>query len=233
VRLRRCGRGHRSGENQNSRNTDVEHGNTSCLCLIVNVWAVLLDPRTAEGIAECLHPEIEERVRSEISTITGGIPVRREHIDSLRYTQQVIQEAMRLYPPAPLIVREAQRVLRVGTEIVEPGTFVYVPVYAIHRHEELWERPDLFEPDRFAPESVAARDRYIYLPFGAGPRICIGMNFALMEATTVLAVVLSSLRLRLRPGYIPQPKLRITLRPADAACVIAVTTLPRDVPSLH
>jgi cytochrome P450 len=122
-----------------------------------------------------LHPEIEERVRSEIATITGGTPVRREHIDSLRYTQQVIQEAMRLYPPAPLIVREARRVLRLGTEIIGPGTFVYVPVYAVHRHEELWDRPDLFEPDRFSPESVTARDRYIYLPFGAGPRICIGI----------------------------------------------------------
>ena len=161
-----------------------------------------------------LHPQIEERVRSEIATVTGGTPVRGEHIDSLRYTQQVIQEAMRLYPPAPLIVREARRVLRVGTEIIGPGTFVYVPVYAVHRHEELWDRPDLFEPDRFSPESVTARDRYIYLPFGAGPRICIGMSFALMEATAVLAVLLSSLRLRLRPGYIPQPKLRITLRPA-------------------
>jgi cytochrome P450 len=161
-----------------------------------------------------LHPEIEERVRSEIATVTGGTPVRGEHIDSLRYTQQVIQEAMRLYPPAPLIVREARRVLQLGTETIEPGTFVYVPVYAVHRHEEFWDRPDLFDPDRFAPEAVKARDRYVYLPFGAGPRICIGMSFAQMEATAVLAVLLSSLRLRLRPGYTPQPKLRITLRPA-------------------
>jgi cytochrome P450 len=121
---------------------------------------------------------------------------------------------MRLYPPAPLIVREARRVLRLGTETIGPGTFVYVPVYAVHRHEEFWDRPDLFDPDRFAPEAVKARDRYVYLPFGAGPRICIGMSFAQMEATAVLAVLLSSLRLRLRPGYIPQPKLRITLRPA-------------------
>ena len=161
-----------------------------------------------------LHPQIEERVRSEIATVTGGTPVRGEHIDSLRYTQQVIQEAMRLYPPAPLIVREARRVLQLGTETIGPGTFVYVPVYAVHRHEEFWDRPDLFDPDRFTPEAIKTRDRYVYLPFGAGPRVCIGMSFALMEATAVLAVLLSSLRLRLRPGYIPQPKLRITLRPA-------------------
>jgi len=121
---------------------------------------------------------------------------------------------MRLYPPAPLIVREARRVLRVGTENIGPGTFVYVPVYAVHRHEGFWDRPDLFDPDRFAPEAVKARDQYIYLPFGAGPHICIGMSFALMEATAVLAVLLASLWLRLRPGYIPRPKLRVTLRPA-------------------
>jgi cytochrome P450 len=162
-----------------------------------------------------LHPQIEERVRSEIATVTGGTPVRGEHIDSLRYTQQVIQEAMRLYPPAPLIVREARRVLQLGTETIGPGTFVYVPVYAVHRHEEFWDRPDLFDPDRFTPEAIKTRDRYVYLPFGAGPRICVGMSFALMEATAVLAVLLSSLRLRLRPDYIPQPKLRITLRPAN------------------
>ena len=163
-----------------------------------------------------LHADTEERVRSEIAAVTGGTPVRREHIESLRYTQQVIQEAMRLYPPVPLIVREARRVLRLGTETIGPGTFVYVPVYAIHRHEEFWDQPDLFDADRFAPEAIKARDRYVYLPFGAGPRICIGMSFAQMEATAVLAVLLSSLRLRLRlrPGYVPQPKLRVTLRPA-------------------
>ena len=161
-----------------------------------------------------LHRDVEARVRSEIAAVTGGSPVRGEHLESLRYTQQVIQEAMRLYPPVPLIVREARRVLRLGTEMIGPGTFVYVPVYAVHRHEEFWDRPDVFDPDRFAPEAVKARDRYVYLPFGAGPRICVGMSFAQMEATAVLAVLLSSLRLRLRPGYVPEPKLRVTLRPA-------------------
>ncbi len=121
---------------------------------------------------------------------------------------------MRLYPPAPLIVREARRVLRLGTETIGPGSFVYVPIYAVHRHEEFWDRPDVFDPDRFAPEAVKARDRYLYLPFGAGPRICIGMSFAEMEATAVVAVLLSSVRLSLRPGYVPEPEVRATLRPA-------------------
>jgi cytochrome P450 len=109
--------------------------------------------------------------------------------------------------------------------MIQRGTFVYVPVYAVHRHEEFWEQPDAFDPDRFAPEAVQARDRYVYLPFGAGPRICIGMSFALMEATAVLAVLLSSLRLRLRPGYVPEPKLRVNLRPARGMPMRLIATV--------
>jgi cytochrome P450 len=129
-----------------------------------------------------LDRNVEAQVRSEIAAVTGGAPLRGEHIETLRYGQQVIQEVMRLYPPAPLIVREARSQIRLGTEMLEPGTIVYVPVYAVHRHEQFWDRPDVFDPDRFAPESAKARDRYVYLPFGAGPRTCIGMSFAQMEA---------------------------------------------------
>jgi cytochrome P450 len=171
-----------------------------------------------------LHPDIEQRVRCEIAAVTGGSAIRGEHIDDLRYTQQVIGEAMRLYPPVPLIVRETRRALRLDGDTVEPGDLVYVPVYALHRHEEFWERPDLFHPERFAPDEVKARDRYVYMPFGGGPRVCIGMSFAMMEATAVLAVLLSSLRLRLRPGYVPRPKLRVTLRPAQGMPMRLETT---------
>lgn len=158
--------------------------------------------------------DVEARVASEIAEVTGGQPIREQHIGSLRYTQQVIQEAMRLYPPAAMIVREARGALRLGAETIEPGATVYVPVYAVHRHEAFWDRPDVFDPDRFAREAVKLRNRYVYLPFGAGPRICIGMGFAQMEATSVLAVLLASVRLRLRPGYVPKPTMRAALRPA-------------------
>ncbi|MEJ2377513.1 MAG: cytochrome P450 [Pseudolabrys sp.] len=161
-----------------------------------------------------LYPDVEARITGEIAAVTDGRPIREQHIGELHYTQQVIQEVMRLYPPAAMIVRETRRALRLGTETIGPGTFVYVPVYAVHRHEEFWDRPDVFDPNRFTPEAVKLRDRYVYLPFGAGPRICIGMSFAQMEATSVLAALLASMRLRLRPGYIPEPKMRATLRPA-------------------
>jgi cytochrome P450 len=161
-----------------------------------------------------LHPDVERRVRREIAAVIGNGPVHASHIDSLAYTNQVIQEAMRLYPPAALLARAARRDIMLDNEQIRAGTTVYVPVYAVHRHEKLWSEPDRFDPSRFEPEAVKARDRYSYLPFGAGPRVCIGQNFALTEATAVLATLLSSFELRLRSGHQPEPRLRVTLRPA-------------------
>ncbi|PIK69855.1 cytochrome P450, partial [Methylobacterium frigidaeris] len=86
---------------------------------------------------------------------------------------------------------------------------------AVHRHATLWDEPERFDPARFAPEAAKARDRYAYLPFAAGPRICIGMGFALSEAVAILAVLVRSLRFSLRPGYLPVLKQRITLRPSE------------------
>ena len=161
-----------------------------------------------------LNPEIEERVRGEIAAVTGGGPVRPRHIDELVYTNQVIQESMRLYPPAALIARAARRDIVLDDEQIRAGSTVYVPVYAVHRHEKLWSEPDRFDPSRFEPEAAKAIDRFCYLPFGAGPRTCIGQNFAQMEAVAVMASLLRSFRLTLRPGHRPEPRLRVTLRPA-------------------
>ena len=89
-----------------------------------------------------LHPEVEERVRGEIAAVTGGGPVRPNHVDDLIYTNQVIQELMRLYPPAALIARTARRDIVLDNEHIRAGTTVYVPVYAVHRHEKLWNEPN-------------------------------------------------------------------------------------------
>ena len=161
-----------------------------------------------------LYPEIEERVRGEIAAVTGGGPVRPGHVDDLTYTNQVIQESMRLYPPAALIARAARKDIVLDDEQIRAGSTVYVPVYAVHRHEKLWSEPDRFDPSRFEPEAAKAIDRFCYLPFGAGPRTCIGQNFAQMEAAAVMASLLRSFRLTLRPGHRPEPRLRVTLRPA-------------------
>ncbi|MEJ0047957.1 MAG: cytochrome P450 [Rhodospirillales bacterium] len=160
------------------------------------------------------HPAVATATRDEVQAVTGGAPVTAAHLDGLVLTRQVIMEAMRLYPPAGVIGRIAMRDLNVGGLPIATGTLVLVPIYAIHRHRTLWQEPERFDPERFMPAATAARHRYAYLPFGAGPHTCIGMNFALIEAIVILATVLQGAGLRLRPGHDPGMRLRITLRPA-------------------
>jgi cytochrome P450 len=161
-----------------------------------------------------LYPDIEERAVREVEAVTNGGELRPEHIDALTYTQQIFLEAMRLYPPAPAVARTAIRDVKIGPELVTKGTPLYVPTYALHRHAALWEEPDRFDPERFGRDAVKARHRYAYIPFGAGPRVCIGMGFAVAEGVAVLATLLRKVRLRLRPGHVPQLRMRATLRPA-------------------
>ena len=160
------------------------------------------------------RPEVATRVRDEIASVAGEGPLLTEHAAAMTYTRAVIFEAMRLYPPAAVVIREAARPLDLGGLPVEAGAQVFVPIYALHRHETLWPEPDVFDPERFSAQGVKARRRYAYLPFGAGSRICIGMTFALMEATLILATLLRAFRPRLRAGYEPKLALRVTLRPA-------------------
>ncbi|GJD63586.1 cytochrome P450 [Methylobacterium frigidaeris] len=161
------------------------------------------------------HPESEALIAAEVEAATGGGPLTADHVDALPYTRQVILEAMRLYPPVPVVVRAALRDVDLDGVPVKAGTPITIPIYAVHRHATLWDEPERFDPARFAPEAAKARDRYAYLPFAAGPRICIGMGFALSEAVAILAVLVRSLRFSLRPGYLPVLKQRITLRPSE------------------
>ncbi|MBK3397594.1 MULTISPECIES: cytochrome P450 [Methylobacterium] len=161
------------------------------------------------------HPESEALIAAEVEAATAGGPLAPEHVDALPYTRQVILEAMRLYPPVPVVVRAALRDVDLDGIPVRAGTPITIPIYAVHRHAALWDEPERFDPARFAPEAAKARDRYAYLPFAAGPRICIGMGFALSEAVAILAVLVRSLRFSLRPGYLPVLKQRITLRPSE------------------
>ncbi len=180
------------------------------------------------------HPEVEARVVEEIGRVTGGGALGAEHVAALAYTRQVVQEAMRLYPPAPLVARAAAKDVRLGELVIPEGTPTYVPVYAVHRHAALWRDPDAFNPDRFLPEAVADRHRYAYLPFGAGPRICIGASFAMLEAVAILATMVQSFRLTMAPGPVPVPRQRITLRPQGGLrMVVAPRLLNRAGPEEH
>ncbi|MDQ0453808.1 cytochrome P450 [Rhizobium paknamense] len=159
------------------------------------------------------HPEIEQQVCREIHEVVGKGSVQPEHIDQLTYTKQVFNEAMRLYPPAPIIVRTVEKPFRLGEHLLPKGLVLLIPIYAIHRHQALWDEPLRFDPSRFSEEEAKGRHRYAFMPFGAGPRVCIGSAFATMEAVTILAVLLQRFRLQSVGDEKVEPLMRITLRP--------------------
>ncbi len=159
------------------------------------------------------HSDVERKVVEEIAAVTGANPVAAEHIAQLTYTRQVFSEAMRLYPPAPVVTRTALQDFKLGDHDIPAGTVLYVPIYAVHRHTALWDEPERFDPSRFEPEKTKARHRYAYMPFGAGPRVCIGNAFAMMEAVSILAVLLQNVHLENRSASPAEPLMRVTLRP--------------------
>jgi cytochrome P450 len=158
-------------------------------------------------------PEWTRALEEEIARVTGGAEIIAGHIEQLVLTQQVLKESMRLYPPVPLMTRQAVADTRLGDHPIRAGSSVVMPIYAIHRHAKRWEDPDAFDPARFAAGREAAIPRYQYMPFGAGPRICIGMGFAMMEATAMLATLLRHARFAPVAGREPAPVARVTLIP--------------------
>jgi cytochrome P450 len=161
------------------------------------------------------HPQVEARVRAEIATVCAGGELTPADVDRLKFTRQVVQEALRLYPPAGIIARKAAVDFDLGGTRIAAGSNVIVPVYAIHRHRDLWPDPDRFDPDNFLPEAVKARQRHAYIPFGAGARVCIGMGFALSEAVALLGVLLPEVRMTPLREDTLQMRLSITLRPSN------------------
>jgi cytochrome P450 len=160
-------------------------------------------------------PEARARVEAEVDTLLPDGRLAPSLLDGLVQTRAVLDEALRLYPPAASITREARDFDRIGDLRIKAGTGVVIAPWVLHRHRLLWDEPDHFRPERFLPEAKATIDRFAYLPFGAGPRVCIGASFALQEATTVLATVVRSFRLDPVPGHEIMPVQRISLRPKD------------------
>jgi cytochrome P450 len=159
------------------------------------------------------HPPTAARVRAEIAGVAGDATITNAHVERLVFTRQVIQEAMRLFPSLPLMSRMAAEDTEAGGRAVKAGTFVFIPIYALHRHRLLWRDPDVFDPDRWSPEEAAARHRFAYLPFGGGPRVCIGQTFAMIEAVAILATLVRGATLEPDPGHRIRPLMRVSMRP--------------------
>ncbi|HWS94705.1 MAG TPA: cytochrome P450 [Mycobacterium sp.] len=135
------------------------------------------------------RPDLQQRVAAEADAL-GDRRLTHQDVPQLRYTVQVLHEALRLCPPAPAVGRMVMADIGVDGYRLPAGTFAIVAIYAMHRDPALWEDPLRFDPDRFSPERSRGRDRWQYLPFGGGPRACIGDHFAMLEATLALATIL-------------------------------------------
>jgi cytochrome P450 len=172
---------------------------------------------TANALTWCLYllsraPEWRERVEREVDRQFEAGPAETL-ADRLPETKAAFEEAMRLYPPAASLSRMAIAGDVLAGKTINPGTIVTVAPFVIHRHRLLWKDPDLYDPSRFLPGEREKIDRFAYIPFGAGPRVCIGMGFAIQEGLIVLAHLVRHLRFELVEGHEVAPQQRITLRP--------------------
>ena len=159
------------------------------------------------------HRQVAERLWEEQHSVLNGQPPDLSTVQQLSYAGMVFQEAMRLYPPIKVIVREAAADDEIDGYRIPAGSLVLVSPYITQRHPALWEHPETFDPERFTPEQTERRSRYAYLPFSAGPRICLGGNFAMLEAALVLAMVIRQYRLQLVPGHPVEPSMDVKTWP--------------------
>ncbi|HYX74668.1 MAG TPA: cytochrome P450 [Steroidobacteraceae bacterium] len=158
------------------------------------------------------HPQVESRLHAEIDA-AADLPVPSlTEMEGLRYTRQVIDEALRLYPPGWVLSRRTIDADELGGYPVPAGTNVLLPLYLLHRHPHFWKNPDTFDPERFAPEQESERPRFAYMPFAAGPRHCIGETFALYEMLVHLYKVARRYRLRYVPDKPLELEAQINLR---------------------
>jgi cytochrome P450 len=182
---------------------------------------------TALALAWALYlcafdPGVQDRARAEAQAALGERSATVADLPNLTYCRQVVDETLRLYPPAAFLSRTAKAVDTLCGRDVRPGDTLMLPIYALHRSHALWPDPHRFDPDRFVdPKSV---DRFAYLPFGGGPRICIGASFALQEAVIILATLLARFRFARVEGHDPKPVLILTLRP-EGGVLLDVTEI--------
>jgi cytochrome P450 len=159
------------------------------------------------------HPEVEEKLHTEIAQVVGNRPAEFSDLTSLPYAERVVKESMRLYPPAWSLARTVISDIELGGYVIPAGANVVMSQWIMHRNPRYFPRPEEFEPDRWAAIQAQKFPRFAYFPFGGGPRQCIGASFALMEATLLLVTIAQQFRLRSLPGHPVVPVPSFTLRP--------------------
>lgn len=166
------------------------------------------------------HPEVEDKLAVELQAVLGGLVPNVAHLPQLRYTEMVVRESMRLYPPAWIITREALQDCNIGGYKLPAGTTVLMSQWVMHRDWRYFDNPEEFNPDRWANDLAKRLPKYAYFPFGGGSRICIGSSFAMMEAVLLLATIAQKFRLTLVPGHLVTPWPSLTLRPKGGVRVV-------------
>jgi cytochrome P450 len=160
------------------------------------------------------NPEAEARLARELEMVLRDRSPTVSDLPRLKYTEQVILESMRLYPPAYMFGREPTQDVVLGGYLIPAGTTVFMAQWVTHRDPRFFDDPDQFVPERWAEERIKSLPKYAYFPFGGGPRICIGNTFAMMEACLILATIARKWRFSLKPGHPIEPQPLMTLRPA-------------------
>jgi cytochrome P450 len=168
------------------------------------------------------HPEVYRRVQAEIDSVLRGRSPTYADLIHLPYCLQVFKETLRLYPPAYMVSRNALHDIELDGYQVHKGETVGIPVYTLHRRPDYYPDPEQFNPERFTPEREKLLPRYAYMPFGAGPRICIGNHFAMMEGHLLLATLAQRVSFELVPGQdiVSDPQKTITIRPKNGVKVV-------------
>jgi len=172
---------------------------------------------TALALAWALYllahaPEWQERVRAEVTAQLDGRAAAPGDLSAMPLVEQVLEEAMRLYPPVGLLARAVVAKDELCGRTVQPNDILFLPIWALHRHEMWWKEPEKFDPGRFGSEKRGQLNKYQYLPFGAGPRVCVGADFAMMQARIILATLVQ--RFRFTPATpAPHPVMMMTVRP--------------------
>ncbi|VAW13419.1 hypothetical protein MNBD_ALPHA09-2118 [hydrothermal vent metagenome] len=158
--------------------------------------------------------EVQARLVDEIEVVLGGRTPAHDDLDDLVYTRAVVNETLRLYPPVPVFSRQVLGPDEIDGVPIVPGSNMIISPWLIHRHRLIWDRPDRFIPDRFLPGEQRGRSKFAHIPFGAGPRTCIGAAFGEYEAMLILVSIIQRFKLSLPQGFKVTPQARLSLRPS-------------------
>ncbi|MDB5283294.1 MAG: Unspecific monooxygenase, partial [Bacteroidota bacterium] len=171
------------------------------------------------------NPDAEAKMMKEIDDkFAAGVELSFSTVNQFTYVKQVIEESLRIYPPAWSVGRRTIEDDEIGGYRIPKGTNVLIPIIYFHRSPKFWKDPGKFDPDRFSPEKRANIDRYVYFPFGGGPRVCIGNNFALVEMQIILIVLYRKFRFKLKDNFPVELEPLVTLRPKNGMVMRVIST---------